>query len=38
MTVYKSIPMSPAALLQQRLYLVPDMGSTAQNITFLQEE
>jgi hypothetical protein len=26
MTVHKSIPMSPEALPQQRLYLVPDMG------------
>lgn len=26
MSVYKSIPMSPGALPQQRLYLVPDLG------------
>ena len=32
MTVYKSIPMSPEALPQQRLYLVPDMGATPKNL------
>jgi hypothetical protein len=26
MTVYKSVPMDPGALPQQRLYLVPDLG------------
>jgi len=26
MTVYKSVPMDPADLPQQRLYLVPDLG------------
>jgi hypothetical protein len=33
MSVYKSIPMSPGALPQQRLYLVPDIGSTPDNIS-----
>ena len=26
MPVYKSVPMDPAELPQQRLYLVPDLG------------
>ncbi len=32
MSLYKSIPMSPDALPQQRLYLVPDMGGTPKNL------
>jgi hypothetical protein len=38
MSVHKPIPMSPDALPQQRLYLVPDMGSTPQNISFSNSE